>query len=134
MSGHSRARGDFTPRKRTSELSRGLAFDLEVELSMPLARSIDPVDQFFDHRARRWLQYAGGRAEHDRIAEHTRPAQRKGDPRRAYVGKEVDVLDVGECDPLFPATVANEERVTDIEHFVDQIECHLFHELIAGDR
>jgi hypothetical protein len=39
----------------------------------------------------------------------------QGDLRRAHVGKVVDVLDVGECDALFTAAAAHEERVTKIK-------------------
>ena len=35
---------------------------------------------------------------------------------------------------FFPAAATHEERVTDIEHLVDQIEHQLFHEPIADDR
>ena len=34
----------------------------------------------------------------------------------------------------FLAAVAHEERVTEIENFIDQIERHSFHDLVAEDR
>jgi len=74
----------------------------------------------------------GRRAEHDRVAEHARSPQRQGDLRRAHIGKEVHVLDVGERDAFLLAAVAHEERVAEIEHLV--VERHLFHDLVADDR
>ena len=38
-----------------------------------------------------------------------------------------------ERNAFFLPAAAYEKRVTEIQHFVDQIECHLFHELIADD-
>jgi hypothetical protein len=98
---------------------------------MSLARGINAVDQLFDDRARRQRYQAGGRTEYDRVAEHGRPPQWQGDLRRAHVGRVVDVLDVAERDAFFSAVAAHQERVTDIEHFVDQIEHLLFYERVA---
>ena len=39
------------------------------------------------------------------------------------------VLDVSERNAFFLPAAAHEKRVTEIEHFVDQIECHPFDEL-----
>ena len=45
---------------------------------------------------------------------------------RTHIGKEVHILDVGERNAFFLAAVADKERVTEIEHFIDQIERHFF--------
>jgi len=91
-----RSRGEATIPKQPSTLT---------------ARGINPVDQLFNGRAWRQRHQSPWRTEHDRVTEHARPPQRQGDLRRAHIGKEVHVLDVGKRDAFFLATVAYEQRV-----------------------
>src|SRR6516164_11252188 len=98
------------------------------------AGGIDAVDQLFNDWVGRQRHEAGGAAEYYFVAEHARPPQRQADLRRVSVGQVVDVHDVGECDAFFPPAAAHDEGVTDVEHFVDEIERKLLDVLVGGDR
>src|SRR5262249_52949661 len=83
---------------------------------------VDPADQLLDHGAGRKWHQAYWCAKGDLSSKGIRPPEQQSDSRGIHKRSVIDIHDVRECNPFFLISIPDDQRITGVQDFVDEVE------------